>query len=241
MADPELLLEFSSEQVLDDQYEAELRRGGAFVVGVTEIHEGQPCELVVVHPSDGARLRFPARVVWQGEREGRPGVAVAIDDFGPEVRGQVEAFIREHRGAELAGAEAPARQPLHERVRGLSGVEQTRLAREGDLSERVLLERIYGKVVWEALLRNPRLTPPEVTRISRMGTVPMPLLEVIVANPSWLSSGQVRRALLSNPRLGRDMVAKVLRAMPKAELKMVPKQTAYAGTVRQAAKKMLNR
>jgi hypothetical protein len=69
----------------------------------------------------------------------------------------------------------------------------------------------------------------------------MPLLEVIVANPSWLSSGQVRRALLSNPRLGRDMVAKVLRAMPKAELKMVPKQTAYAGTVRQAAKKMLNR
>ena len=241
MADPELVLEFASEQVLDEQYEAELRRGGAFVTGATALREGQLCELALVHPANGARIAFPARVVWQGQREGGPGVAVAIDDFGPEVRDRVEAFIQEHRGAAPADAEPAGRVPLHERVRGLSGVEQTRLAREGDLSERVLLERIYGKAVWEALLRNPRLTPPEVTRIARMGTLPLPQLEVIVGNPSWLGNGQVRRALLGNPRLGRDMVTKVLRAMPKAELKMVPKQTAYAGTVRQAAKKMLSR
>ena len=42
-----------------------------------------------------------------------------------------------------------------------------------------------------------------------------------------------------NRRLGRDLVAKVLRATPKAELKLVPQQTAYPQTVRQAAKRML--
>jgi hypothetical protein len=45
--------------------------------------------------------------------------------------------------------------------------------------------------------------------------------------------------LLSNRRLGRDLITKILRATPKAELKLVPKQTAYPALVRQAAKRML--
>ncbi|MBW2527637.1 MAG: PilZ domain-containing protein [Deltaproteobacteria bacterium] len=248
MADPELTVEFASEQALAEQFEAELRRGGAFVAGPSDVTEGQLCELVLVHPVDGARKRYPARVVWQGERQGQVGVAVAIDGFGPELRRELAEFIAAHAGGEATGeaagaetASASGAQPLHERVRGLSSVEQARLAREGDLSERVLLERIYGKGVWEPLLRNPRLTPPEVVRIARMGALPLPLLETIVGNASWLGNGQVRRALLSNPRLGRDMATKVLRAMPKAELRLVPKQTAYSAAVRQVAAKMLGR
>ncbi len=70
-------------------------------------------------------------------------------------------------------------KPAHERLRNLAMAEQVKFALKGDLAERILLERIYGKTVWEPLLRNPRVTPPEVARISRMGTLPRPLLETI--------------------------------------------------------------
>jgi hypothetical protein len=107
------------------------------------------------------------------------------------------------------------------------------------MNERMVLERIYGKSVWEALLRNPRLTMPEVARIANMGALPGPLVELILANGAWLASPAVRRALLGHPRLGADSIAKVLRAMPQGELKLVPKQTTYSAQVREAARRIL--
>ncbi len=128
---------------------------------------------------------------------------------------------------------------VHEKVRNLTVAEQQKIARTGELPMRVALERVYGKAVWESLLRNSRLTPPEVLRISRMASLPVPLLELIVNNRAWLGNPQVRRALLRNRRLTKDLVATVLRATPKNELKIMHKQTAYPPVVREAAAKML--
>ncbi|MGE0870093.1 MAG: hypothetical protein AB7P03_16125 [Kofleriaceae bacterium] len=127
----------------------------------------------------------------------------------------------------------------HERLRGLTLAEQVKLATTGDQTERVLLERFYGKNVWEPLLRNPRLTAPEVARIARMGALPRVLLEVILNNGAWLQIAEVRRALLSNPRLGTDQIIRLLRLMPKHELKLAAVQTAYPAPVRDAAKRLI--
>ena len=131
-----------------------------------------------------------------------------------------------------------ARSP-QERVRNLSLSEQQKVARTGELADRVALERLYGKAVWETLLGNSRLTPPEVLRIARMASLPTPLLEVIVSSRGWLASPQVRRALLANRRLTKDMIMTVLRATPKSELRLMNKQTAYPAIVREAAAKLL--
>lgn len=130
---------------------------------------------------------------------------------------------------------------MQERVRRLPLHEVHTLARSGQLAERVALERIYGKAVWESLLQNPNLTPAEVARIARMGSLPKPLLESIAARPAWVATSLVRRALLTHPRLGGRSLNTILRALPKAELKLVPKQTAYPARVREAAKRLLGR
>lgn len=137
-----------------------------------------------------------------------------------------------------ARARRLSRNP-QERVRGLAMAQQQKVARSGELSDRVALERLYGKSVWETLLNNARLTPPEVLRIARMGSLPQPLLELIVGNRARLASPQVRRALLANRRLTRAMVATVLQATPRNELKLMHKQTAYPAIVREAAAKLL--
>jgi hypothetical protein len=138
--------------------------------------------------------------------------------------------------------EHAARAPqLHERLRSLTSAEQQRLAATGSLQERTLLERLYGPNVWEALLTSGRLSPPEVARIAKKGTVPRTLLELIGANASWLSSPLVQRALLSNPRCPTQVVTRALQALPRRDLQLVPQQTAYPAQVRQAAKAMLGR
>lgn len=128
---------------------------------------------------------------------------------------------------------------VHQRLRGLTLAQQVKVAMTGEPHERIVLERLYNKNVWEPLLRNPRLTPPEVARIARMGTLPRVLLEVIVGNGAWIQIPEIRRALLANPRLGTDQILRVLRMLPKHELKLATTQTAYPHAVRDVAKRLL--
>ncbi len=130
---------------------------------------------------------------------------------------------------------------IMERVRGLHAGERERMARTGTLEERKALERVYGAAVWTALLANPQLTGPEVARIAKNGAVSQPLLKVIVSSSAWLSKSEVRRALLGNPRLRGPNLERVLRALPRTELLLVPKQTAYPPPVRAAVAKLLGK
>lgn len=129
-------------------------------------------------------------------------------------------------------------QRPNDHLRNLSYSDQLKIARDGRQQERVALERIYGKGVWEALLHNPGITVIEVSRIAQKAALPKNLIELIVSNGGWLSNSVVRRGLLQNHRLGRDLVVKVLRAMPKHELWLVQKQSIYSSVVREAAKKL---
>jgi hypothetical protein len=142
-------------------------------------------------------------------------------------------------GRDHARGSRPIARNVHERLRGLNLAAQLKMATSGELHERIILERLYGKNVWETLLRNPRLSAPEVSRIARYGSLPRVLLEIIVGNNAWLQVPEVRRALLSNPRLATDQIMKVLRLMPKHELKLAAIQAVYPHAVRNVAKMLL--
>jgi hypothetical protein len=169
-------------------------------------------------------------------------VSDPMPDASPEATADPDPQDSDASGELGHAADSPAaRAPrhVHERLRGLTLAAQIKLAAGGELHERIVLERLYGKNVWETLLRNPRLTPPEVSRIARYGSLPRVLLEIILGNATWLQVPEVRRALLANPRLGTDQILKVLRLTPKHELRLAAIQTAYPHAVRQAARLLL--
>ena len=240
--------------VLDLAGKHELARdlvaGGVFVPGCA-VPLNEECELVM--RSAAEEVRVPALVVFVNpagaglqllgcDAELKQKIAALASPPPDEPAGEPEP---DGAPAEAPEAEAepedqtPAAKNIHERLRGLTLVQQIKLARDGDASERIILERMYGKNVWEPLLRNPRLTGPEVARIARMGALPRPMLELIVSNGAWLQIPEVRRALLTNPRLGVDQIQRILRLMPKHELKLAPMQSAYSFAVRDAARRML--
>ncbi len=141
--------------------------------------------------------------------------------------------------ADEAGAPMSASQQRQQKLRDISVAERFRVARGPSLEDRTLLERIYGSAVWEALLRNPKITVPEVARMARKGTMPRTLLDLIVENDNWIRQSVVRRGLLANPRLSPEAVAKVLRTLSARELKLVPQQTAYPPVVRTVAQRLM--
>jgi hypothetical protein len=164
------------------------------------------------------------------------------DDADPTKDDAADATLEDE--APLSGQDAghrlpPVGDPRAARIRKLSPHEQKKLAREGRLEDRVALERAFGNAVWEDLLRNPQLTVPEVARIAAKGTVPRVLLDQIVDSAQWAHQSMVRRALLSNPRLSSDAIPRLLRLVPRHELKQIEHMTAYPPSVRAAAKKLL--
>jgi hypothetical protein len=224
-----------------------LERGSVVGAAVAGLQRGAFCDVELVFPS-GERMTVAARAVLTSDTS----TVFAFDDFDRAALG------RHLAGPPPPGPSAPTPEPpaalipeedadepapanVQERLRGLSVTEQLRVAREGTITERIVLERLYGKVVWETLLRNTHVSVPEVARLAKMGTMPRPLLELIVGNPAWLKVPQVRRALLSNPRLSPDMIHKVLALLPRDELKLVPQITAYPASVRMAAKDLAKR
>lgn len=233
-------LRFDDAAELERHWREHLSRGGAWLAG-RAVDRDLVCELVIIAPG-GARVATTARVVFADAS----GTGLALEGFGAALRAQLEALLTATPAPEPdddpdddAVPRDPIARNVHERMRRLSIVEQHKVARDGEIHERIVLERMYGKAVWEPLLHNPRLSHPEVARIARMGALPRPLMEVIVGNGAWLKSPEVRRALLANPRLTPDQIPRVLRLLPKHELKLVPLQTAYPIAVRDAARRLL--
>ncbi len=248
--------------VLDDVvalrslWEDHLSKGRAFVAGDHDVVERAACDIILTHC--GQTHRLAAEVVHVRREDPGRGVGLQLVPLDATASAALRAFVdgagqggEEVGNAESAGEEegpsdagtdaSPGIQSAQDRVRGLTGPDQLRLAASGTLAERTILERLYGPTVWETLLRNARVTIPEVARIARKATLPRPLVELVASNAPWLASGEVQRALLSNPRSSPTVVQKVLSAMSRHDLALVPQQTAYPEPVRAAAKKRLGR
>jgi hypothetical protein len=230
---PRVEARFEDLEAFQDEVRANLGQGRAFVAGSWDVAERQRCDLVLHHPETGDTLVLEAETVYVKPDDPGAGVGLELVGFDADAAARVEAFASAKQG----------RPPgdLYARVRRFTAPEQLRCAREGEYAERMVLQQIYGKAVWELLLRNPRITLPEVTRIARNPKIPKPLVELICGNAGWLSNATLRRSLLKNPQIGGAPLDKVLRATPRAELTLMIRQPAYPHPVRQAIKKLLGR
>ena len=262
MATPTLTLTVSDAAALRALFEEHLSKRRAFVAGACALAPFTPCELVVEHA--GRSHRLAAEVVYVKEDEPGRGAGLSLLSLEGEALEALRVFAFAAQGQRGESAETDAAEVvdvgeagqeesdnesavgksvppprMHERIRSLSSAEQHRMAMNGSLSERIALERMYGPSVWETLLKNARITIPEVARIARKGTLPRPLVEAIGMNNAWVAVVDVQRALLSNPRTSTAVILRVLQMMPRRDLLLVQSQTAYPAAVRNAARRML--
>lgn len=246
----ELILRHESAEQLAHDFEANLRKGRAFVPGSSGLSQRELCGLRIEHPERADAFRVRAEAVWIDT--GSPGgTGLSFIDFDAAALAALRAFVAaapESSAAPDGASEAPdaelsspSSRNLHERVRGLDLSAREVLARQGSLPERVALERRFGSSVWEGLLHNPQVTPREVLRMAKSSSLPTALVNLIVANRAWVSDAAIQRALLENPRVAGTHLDRVLRALPQAEIQRVAEQTSVRMQVRQAAKRLIRR
>lgn len=222
-------------EALERELDESLSHGRAFVPGAASLPQRSACRLVVRHPVDGSTIELDAEVVWVVEEGDGRGVGVMLTGFDREQSRRLDGFVAQ------GALESKRSTNVMERVRGFSTAEQMRRARDGELTERVALERVYGKAVWEGLLSNQRISPPEVARIARKGGLPKPLVELITSNPAWVASPEIRRALLTNPRVAGAALDRVLAPCSRKDLELIATQLVYPMGTRQAARRKLKR
>lgn len=262
----ELVLRHATAQSLAVDFEANLRKGRAYVPGRSGLVERDLCTLCIAAPAGGEPLRLRAEAVWiDAGPEGGTGVSFVA--FDASVQGELAAFVARAAEAAVASAEpepllsgaagpaetsppgaesAEGEEPssarhLHDRIRQLDLAERDGVARQGSLPERVALERRFGSSVWEGLLHNPQTTPREVVRMAKSGSLPTHLVSLIVSNRAWLSDAAVTRALIENPRVSGVQLERVLRSLPQADLVRLAEQSSSRMQVRQAAKRLIRR
>jgi hypothetical protein len=232
-----LRLEYPTLSALETDYRDNLSKGRAFVAKVCAEQEWVAVRVVLARQDTGQAFEWPGQVVWICREGPSMGTGVELGELDAERRKQLDHFLQSAEPQAEPQPEVRHRN-LHDQVRELNAIGREKMARSGTLPERVALERHFGGAVWEGLLQNPQLTLPEVVRIAKNGGLPKPLVNVIVSNAAWLSKPEVRRALLSNPRVDGMHLDRVLKATPRSECAQVARSTAYRPAVRTRARQL---
>jgi hypothetical protein len=233
-----LEIRYPSPAAFAEDLATNVHKGRAFVTGASDVASRELCELLIVHPLRGDEFRVGAEAVWVDPS----GVGLDLIGLDEAKKAELVAFETGQAALETDASEPDAQlQNVYLRIRQLSLQERDQVARHGPISERVALERAFGSSVWEGLLQNPMMTPPEVARIAKMGTLSKPLVNVIVNHAAWVAIPEVQRALLSNPRCAGSDLDKVLRSLKPTDLAKVAKQSPYRGEVRSAAQRLVGK
>ncbi len=238
----ELTLRYRDFLELQRDYESNLRKGRAFVLGAASLSVRQPCALSIEHPEGGTPLTVQAAAVWVNSEGENAGTGLEFVNFDTAVREALHAFVEPRAPVPSSDPDSEdSSRNLHDRVRDLDLTARDALARQGNMPERVALERRYGSSVWEGLLHNPQVTAREVSRMAKSSSLPTSLVSLIVANKAWVADGAVQKALLENPRVSGPHIDRVLRALSQAELARIAEANSVRMQVRVAAKKLIRR
>lgn len=231
---------FESEEELREEYRVNLAHG-ALRLPTTET--------VALNTTLLVTMRGP----WGGEAFARAtavahlpdAIALALDGEPEEQLARLLATAApvqaeaEPEAEPASDDESPEkRQNTWDRIRGLSQMEKLLLAIKAERSERALLLQDNDPRVLLSLLRNPRLTVDEVARLAKSSFLNFQIADVIAKTTQWMSSMDVRLALIRNPKTPPAMALQILPTLPESEVRSI----ARAGTnmaLKQAALRRL--
>lgn len=102
-------------------------------------------------------------------------------------------------------APAPAQiqekyESVSDRIHAMSVTERTHLALKADFQERRVLMQDNNLKIQEFLLRNPRITEPEIAWLAKNPLSPIHTVLTIMQNKAWMSTDSIRVGILTNPK-----------------------------------------
>ncbi len=239
MAGAQFAAEFESDDELRAEYRTNLSAGGLHLV---------TAETVAPNARMTVTLRAPSGLEWTIQAT---AVAQLPDGIAAAVEGDMSEIFDRLLPTEVAGSQAPVtekRQPetasrqtesgTWDRIRALPQNEKILLATKADRSERAVLIQDNDPRVLLSVLRNPRLTIDEVTRIANSTFLNYQIADVILKTSQWSGNLDVRLGLIRNPKTPQPFALRILPTLPDAEVRAIARAGASMA-LKQAALRRL--
>ncbi len=127
-----------------------------------------------------------------------------------------------------------------QRIVRLNGAQKAVLALKGGREERLILIRDSNKVVALGVLKNPRITEPEVESIANMRNVTDDVLRQIGINRDWSKQYSIIVGLVQNPRTPPSVSTNFISRLNPRDLKALVRSRDVPELVRRMAKRTID-
>lgn len=143
------------------------------------------------------------------------------------------------------GPEAPAEevseefQSKYQMSQHMGVAEKIKMALTGDKEWRSILIKDSNKLVSGGVVKNPRLTEPEVLAILKSPVQNDEIMRVICANKEWLKNYQIRKALVENHRTPLPNALRYLATLTEKDLSNLARSKNVATVIATQARRLL--
>lgn len=146
------------------------------------------------------------------------------------------------------GEEAPAEEEEEETeefrskyqlAQTLGVADKIKMALTGDKEWRSILIRDSNKLVCSSVMKNPRLTEPEVINIVRGSVQSEEVMRLICANKEWVKNYQIRKALVENHKTPLANAIRYLATLGERDVAALAKSKNVSSVISTQARRIL--
>lgn len=121
----------------------------------------------------------------------------------------------------------------------LGVAEKIKLALAGDKEWRAILIKDSNKLVSGAVVRNPRITEPEILAIAKSKIQNDEIMRTICMNKEWLKNYQIRKALVENSKTPLPRALRMMTTLTAKDLAALAKSKNVVTAIASQARRML--
>ncbi len=130
-------------------------------------------------------------------------------------------------------------QSKYKQAQTMSIADKIKMALTGDKEWRKILIKDANKLVSSGVIKNPRITEPEVLNVLKSGVQNDEIIRLICANREWVKNYQIRKALVENPKTPLTNALRYLGTVTEKDLAGYAKSRNISSVISTQAKRML--
>ena len=128
-------------------------------------------------------------------------------------------------------------ESVTDRIHSMSITEKTHLALKADFQERRALIQENNPKIQEFVLRNPRLTEPEIAWLAKNPLSSVHTVMTILQNKAWMSIDAVRAGILTNPKTPPAILSDMIPRLSAGDLMRMSQSRVLREDLRSAVKR----
>ncbi len=153
--------------------------------------------------------------------------------------GEEVAAVDAELKIEKEAATEAEKESLYKRVQHLNVSEKIKLALLGNKEARGILLKDSNKLVSSTVLKNPRITEDEITKVVNSRSISDDILRQVAGNKEWLKKYPIKLGMVNNPKTPLTVAMRLLNQLNGKDVQHIAKSKNVSSALSSAAKKVV--